>query len=88
MKILESDCTHLAEISSYGYNYYQLPAPISDCNVVYEQVCDCYGTQEVSLGNVVEGKYTPKYYLEPSVNGDPLAHQFDFEGMSESDLWT
>lgn len=80
VKIKESDCERIEDLSYYNHNYYELPFTINGCTMLHIIECDCYGVQDISLGCIQDNEYIIKFY----VNEEPVNETFIFNSESIS----
>ena len=86
VQISIANCEHIKEHSYYNNNYYRLPFMVNGYNVLYQE----YDSHEEFCGNAigdfVDGKFVPAFYLHRENNYDYFL--FDSETIATENRWT
>lgn len=80
VKIKEADCQRIDKSSYYNHNFFKLPFLVEGYQILHIIECDCYGVQDISIGEFKDGKYIVKLYL----NEEPSNETFIFNSKSIS----
>jgi len=70
IKIPFINCQRIDGLSWYNNNYYRLPFDFDGCDTVFEKYCGAEELEEISLGNIIDGKYIAKWHLHDDAMDD------------------